>query len=116
MKIKPDSFVKQLVAVTFPDYRGRKFRIEAQTHPLDCKSYWEGGSRDYFAFVRLADMQSQDVPQQSAFDRDIQGLESVTLPEGIVCVERSYFCGKDIGITIHVNPLNMAKLLEEHTS
>src|ERR1700730_5486867 len=108
-----DHLIRRILKATYPDYRGRKIRIVPQRYPLNFKSYWEGGSRDYFAFVRLDTMQSAAMPAQSAFDKDIRGAESVTLPPGVICVEHSIFCGRDIGIRIHVNPVNLVSMLPE---
>jgi hypothetical protein len=106
-----DPIIKRIVKATYPSYRGRKIRIAPQRYPLNCKSYWDGGSRDYFAFMRLDTFAVAPMPAQSAFDRDIRGAEAVTLPPGVICVEHSIFCGKDTGITIHVNPENLVSML-----
>jgi hypothetical protein len=112
-KIQADDFVRRLVSRAYPSYRGRKFRLEVSEHPINCASYWDGGSRDYFVFVNLATGEvSQQVPVQSAFDKKLSGADAVELPVGFACIEHSIFCGKDIGITIHVRPENAAKLLE----
>lgn len=111
-RIKADEFGKLIAKLAFPDYRGRKIFIEPQRYPLNCASYWEGGSRSYFVFVRLADKSvSQEVPAQSGFDKPVSGIKEVTIPEGFVCVEHVYFCGKDLGLRVHVNPENLAALL-----
>jgi len=108
-----EASVKAVAKKAYPDYTGRKFFLEAQKLPLDTRSYWDGGSRDYFTFVRLSDMAvSQQVPAQSGYDRPISGLDSVMLPEGFVCVRHSFFCGRDCGLTVIVNPDNLAKLLQ----
>jgi hypothetical protein len=106
-----DPLVKRIVMATFPSYRGRKISIVPQRYPLNCKSYWDGGSRDYFAFLRLDTFAVAPMPAQSAFDRDIRGAESVTLPAGVICVEHSIFCGRDVGIRIHCNPENLVSML-----
>jgi hypothetical protein len=62
-------------------------------------------------FLRLDTFQRASMPAQSAFDTQIQGADAVTLPENVACIEHCYFCGKDAGIRIHVNPANMTKLL-----
>lgn len=95
----------------YPDYNGRKFRVEVCEHPLDVRSSWEGGSRNYFTFLRLDTGNTMEVPAQSAFDAQIKGADSVALVPGLVCVEHSYFCGKDMGIRIHVHPANAPALL-----
>jgi hypothetical protein len=107
-----DKSVKMVAKVAFPDYAGRKFYFEVQKSGLDCRSFWQDGSREYFRFVRLADSAvSVEVPAQSGFDRPINGLESVIIPEGFVCVRHSFFCGRDCGLTVVVNPANVAALL-----
>ena len=109
---KLDEATSRIVAASFPDYAGRKWKLRVSDAPLDCASYWDGGSRSYFRFVRLADMKASDeLPAQSAFDAPVSGIRSVTLPEGVVCVEHSIFCGKDTGLTIHLLPANAAPLL-----
>jgi hypothetical protein len=106
-----DPLVRRIVRATYPDYRGRKIALVSQSYPLNVKSYWEGGSRSYFTFLRLDTFAVASMPAQSGFDTQIQGAESVTLPENVACIEHCYFCGKDLGIRIHVNPVNVAKLL-----
>ena len=106
-----DSMVRRILNATYPNYRGRKISLVPQSYPLNVKSYWEGGSRSYFVFLRLDTFQQAAMPAQSAFDAQIQGAEAVTLPENVACVEHCIFCGKDAGIRIHVNPSNVTKLL-----
>ena len=111
-RINPDEFIRSLVSRAYPSYRGRKYRLRVSDAPINCASYWDGGSRDYFCFANLATGEvSSQVPAQSAFDKPISGAQDVRLPSGFVCIEHSIFCGKDIGITIHVLPENAARLL-----
>ena len=62
-------------------------------------------------FVRLDTLQTVPTPPQSAFDKDIRGAESATLPAGVICVEHSIFCGKDVGVRLDVNPENLVSVL-----
>lgn len=98
----------------FPDYTGKKFQVTVQSTPLDVRSYWEGGSRSYFKFLRLDGQKGEiDVPQQSAFDAKVEGADAVTLVPGLACVEHTIFCGKDVGICIYIHPDNAPKFLPE---
>jgi hypothetical protein len=106
-----DDKTAAIVAAAFPSYRGRKFKIEVSDNPIDVRSYWDGGSRDYFVFVDLKTMRSAAMPAQSAFDPKIAGAESVKLPADFACVQHSIFCGKDCGITIMIGSANAAPLL-----
>ena len=110
IKITPDETIKGIVRAAFPGYRGRKYRLEIQDRPLDVRSYWDGGSRAYFTFVSVATGQVAPMPAQSAFDKQIGGADQVTLPDGIVCVEHSIFCGKDAGVTVHIPPSMAPKM------
>lgn len=105
--------VEQLGRLAYPDYTGRKFQV----HPcetVNVSSYWEGGTRSFFKFVRLHDMfVSTEIPAQSAFDQKIKGATSVKLIPGLVCVEHTIFCGKDMGICIHVHPENAPRYLHK---
>lgn len=106
---KPDSFMTSVADML--GYTGRKFKLEISDRPLNVKSYWSGGSRDYYHFIRLEDKARVDVPAQSAFDRQIAGADSVILPDGVICVNHSIFCGKDLGLTFIVRPENATPLL-----
>lgn len=107
-----DKQIKQIAKLAYPDYNGSKFYLEAQKHPLDLRSSWQDGSRDYFRFVRLADLAvSAEVPAQSGYDRPVSGLAEFMVPEGFVVVRHVFFCGHDCGLSVIANPKNMAKLL-----
>jgi hypothetical protein len=115
IKVSPsDAMVRRILQATYPSYRGRKVTIVPQRYPLNVRSCWGGGSRDYFVFLRLDTFAVAPMPAQSAFDKPVQGADAVTLPVGIVCVEHSIFCGKDAGIRIHVNPDNLVAMLPEN--
>jgi hypothetical protein len=113
---KLDPLTSRIVGVAFPAYRGKKFAIEIRDYPIDVRSYWDGGSRDYFTFVNLTTYETMAMPAQSGFDRQIQGADSVTIPAGFACVQHTIFCGKDLGLTIIVGPSNAALLITEQSA
>jgi hypothetical protein len=103
-----EPLIRQIAAAAFPSYTGNKFKIRVSEHPINVRSYWDGGSRDYYSFVALATMRgSGEVPAQSAYDARIPGAEAVVLPAGVVCVQHAIFCGKDTGLTIIVHPRDL---------
>ena len=107
---KVDGTLANVARAAFPSYTGRKFRLQAN-ETIDVRSYWDGGSRDYFTFVRVADLKVGAVPAQSAFDQPLTGAEVAPIPPGFICVEHSIFCGKDAGLTFHVNPVDITPML-----
>lgn len=104
--------VKRIATAAYPNYTGRKFSIEVSNRPIDVCSSWEGGSKDYFVFLRLDNLKTWEMPQQSMYDAKVEGADRVSLVAGMVCVEHSIFCGKDMGITIYVHPDNAPRFIE----
>lgn len=106
----PPTFAKMFQAA-FPSYRGHMFKL-AFCETLDVRSYWSGGSRDEFTFLRVDNGKAFRMPPQSAFDPRALGAEAVTITERMVCVEHSIFCGKDMGLTLHLPESVSAQVLE----
>lgn len=114
LSIKDES-VRAIVSRCFPNYRGRKIKARITTYPVNVHSYWEGGSRSYFVAINLRTMQTMQVPQNGTpFDKETPtewSQHGVLPPTGFAIVEHSTFCGKDTGITIHVNAETAPKML-----
>src|SRR3990167_1777479 len=105
--------VRKVCHAAFPSYNGRMFKVRYADGPLSVRSYWDGGSRDTYAFVRLADYATLPVPTaHPVFDREApRDVDAVEIPSGAVCVEHTIFCGKDLGLTIHVRAEDATPLL-----
>lgn len=93
--------VKELVAKTYPDYTGRKFRLEIQSSYL-MENYWDGGSRHYVVAVTL----DGDVQEAQRFNpmNDQRAHAEFKLPDDIMLVEHTIFCGRDCGLSFIVSP------------
>ncbi len=105
--------VPAIVNNTFPDYRGRKIKIrpadKVTLHDLN----WSGGSRSQYRTCTIAGyaIGSADRYNMAApWAHQAEGA-SVPIPQGVVVVRHSIFCGKDTGLTIYVNPADMPKLI-----
>lgn len=95
----PPPELARIFKFAFPSYKGRKFKLRAQDYPVSVRSYWDGGSRTQYRFVR-ADGQVISAPSSHPiFENHISGVDSVTIPHGVVLVEHAIFCGKDMGLT-----------------
>lgn len=108
--VRLDDAVKKIMKKTFPGFKGREVRIIVTDGTLDLASYWSGGSKSDFAFVRLTDMQAMPIPVQSPFDRPIRGIDAYKMSEGVAVVEWSYFSGKRMTPKIYVHPANVNQL------
>lgn len=95
---RSDPLVKRLLAATFPEYRGRKVKARLWTHPRTLDNYWDGGSRSFYVAVRLVDGAVSDFGTDNPFRTATH--EPVDLPSGVLLVEHTIFCGRDMGLTV----------------
>jgi hypothetical protein len=105
---KTDPVVAQYVR-QFPNYRGRKpVRIRA-SKSCHISDYWSEGSRTYSVFV---DFKTGKALSDSEVGFQVQTIANpfslrigdFDLKPGIVVVENTIFCGKDLGIRVVVHP------------
>lgn len=105
--------VPQVILNAFPNYRGRKFRVDQGTKVRLVDAYWSGGTKSDYVAVNLA------TGERFAADRVIENplrcsqTPEVEIPVGCVIVRHSRFCGKDMGLVIYVRPENVAGMLPE---
>lgn len=95
---RANPMVKRVLAATFPLYRGRKIKARTWTGPKRLQNYWDGGTRSYYCAVRVEDGAIAGFGTDNPFQRSAH--EPVDLPAGVLLIEHSIFCGKDMGITI----------------
>jgi len=95
-------------------YKGNKFKVvitESMTIPADA-GLWSSGSRDHFQVVELFSAERRNAPNQNLDPwTSARQDRKVELKDGYAVVEHSYFQGKDMGLTIYINPNNAAALL-----
>lgn len=128
INLKSAPEVKKVVLTAFPEYKKHNAFLSA-FHPMQINSYWDGGSKDYFAIVELSTMQRKSLPTSTHpyFDVAARGMANqdngivesdhvgnITLkilPEGFALVRGGVFCGKTATAHVFLNPDNFAKLL-----
>lgn len=93
--------VKELVQKTYPNYKGRKFRLVIQkTYHME--NYWSDGSRSYVVAVTL---DGQVKPAESFNPMsDSRAHSSFEIPNNLMLVENCIFQGRDLGIRFIVSP------------
>ena len=103
---------KPIIEKTFPDYNGRKFKIEFVARITFYDTNWSGGTKNTYAFIRADGLTEvlKNIP--SPFNNPLEGY-STELPLNVMVVKHSYFCGHDMGITIYANPKYCPKWLTE---
>jgi hypothetical protein len=107
---RADKSIKQILAATYPEYKGRKISVSPATR-YQLSDYWSEGSRNYAKAYNLATGTAASpegavhTPFNSAAHAEIR------IPVGVLIVEHTIFCGHDCGITIYANPENLTKFL-----
>jgi len=96
-----------IVSQVFPQYRGRKFRLEFTSQVGFYDTNWSGGTRSYYAAVR-ADGKHARLPEFAPWANPIEG-KKIDLPVEVLVVEHTHFCGQDCGIIIYANPQHLPK-------
>jgi len=133
VKLATDRTMKQIVTVAFPNYRKRTAWLSTFRGSMNINSYWDGGSRDEYAIVRLADMARVPMPSVGHPYYEVRGAgipqgsdQFVTvdhvgnvclkaLPAGYAIVSAGTFCGKPATAHVHVNAEDLARLLPAGT-
>jgi hypothetical protein len=94
--------VKRIVKATYPGYRGRKVFFSDQVPKYELRSYWDGGSRTYYAFYQAVTGKVWHLGTNHPwFEKDKSAPLCDTMPDDVCLVAHSIFCGKDCGITIY---------------
>jgi hypothetical protein len=104
----------QVPAALKRHFAGRTFSAvicETVTIPAGA-GLWDGGSRDLFSAIRLADSASIGTPAADPFDFG-QRDRSIPIPEGVVIARQSTFQGRDSGVTFYVRAGDVAPFLPQ---
>lgn len=107
---RSDPRVRDLIARTFPDYTGRRIALR-ETNRLGLADFWDGGSRTYAVALDLATMRVS-APNAAVHNPMNRGAHTtIEIPDGVAIVERTIYCGQDLGITINVNSATFPRAL-----
>ena len=108
IKVKK-SEVKDILKATFPNYKGRTFEVEFAPTITFWDTNWGGGSRNSYAAV-ASDGRTAHLNVPAPWENPVEG-KTVDVPENLLIVKHTIFCGKDLGITIYANPAHLPKWL-----
>jgi len=105
------------VRAAFPEWRGRKLRLEVAERLRMNDAWPDGGTWSDYALARLADGRVSPVPDlvSGGYAPDAmkwyRALASVEIPVGCAVLAHRRFCGRDVGVTITLRPENVAPAL-----
>lgn len=104
--------VRAIVRAAFPSYNGNKFIVTEFSGPMRLDSNWEGGSIDYWVILNLETLRGVQIQENGTPFSNGGKIERISeLPLNCAVVQHCIFCGKDMGIRIHVGPDNLKKML-----
>lgn len=107
---RADKGIKAILIAAHPTWTGRKVHVQPATE-YKMANYWDGGSRDYVMAYELATGRVYGPAIHTENPINGAAHATVRIPEGVLIVEHSVFCGKDAGVTIYAHPANMPRLL-----
>jgi hypothetical protein len=110
---KIDSSMQNIITACFPAYKGKTVKISVDI-PSMLRSYWDGGSRTYYAFYSLENGVTFEVESNHPMFEAGKPGKLDKLPERVLLVAHSIFCGKDMGITIYANASDLAPMLPKN--
>jgi hypothetical protein len=86
----------------FPNYTGKRYKIETGTKFSPNSNHWDGGSRTYQVLISR-DGHMRAIPEYGNMFTGY-AKEPIEIPPNCILVEHSIFCGKDMGLTFVVRP------------
>jgi len=96
--------VKHIIQATFPDYKGRKFFLQPKERaPKDLRSYWDEGSRTYYAFYNLDTQEVLHVHSNHPMFEANQPSKLRELPTHVVLATYAVYCGREAGVTLYAD-------------
>lgn len=96
------------------EYAGNRFEVivRENVHIPMHAGLWDGGSREHYYALRVADGAGVPFPGQAAapWDASRQGRDVALVP-GMAIVCHRVFCGKDMGLRFYLHPADAAPML-----
>lgn len=95
--------IKPVLDATFPNYKGRTFRVEFSERVTFHDTNWGGGSRNYYQVVSMGTGRAAGIPAPAPWINPIEG-KTVELTEDMVIACHTFSCGQDLGVTFYAHP------------
>lgn len=105
--------IKDIIAATFPDFKGRKVSISSRGKVTFVDLNWSGGRRSEYVACTIEGKPLASMAKHNATAPWLNKAEGATIdiPDGALVVELAREGSKQF-LYLHANPANMPKLLE----
>lgn len=97
--------------IAFPDYTGRKFRVEYSEKITLHDLNWGDGTRNWYTVLEIETGLKKNVSVVAPYFEKKEG-QTVEIKPGYMVVCYSEFCGHVMGLTFHIHPQDAPKFLE----
>jgi hypothetical protein len=103
-----------MVKLVFPDFNKREVSIEEFHGPMRLDSYWDSGSREYWAIINLANKKHKVVPENGTpFSNGGKIYRMAVLPKNLAVIK--WKKGGYEYAAIYLNKENMNQLIPQTT-
>jgi len=102
--------VRAILDATFPEYRGRKFKVEFTETVTFSDTNWGGGTKNTYVAISTYGRGVARLNVPAPWLSTVEG-KTMELPREVLVVKHTIFCGKDLGITIYAHPGHLPKWL-----
>jgi len=94
------------------NYTGRKISVTFANKVSFYDTNWGGGTRNQYTAINMNTSRASTFYAPAPWINPVEG-QSIELPENILVIEHSYFCGRDMGITIYAHPCRIPLFLKK---
>lgn len=94
---------KPIIAATFPEYRGRRINVKFSKEISFWDTNWGGGTKNTYKALNMETSKVGAFYAPAPWINPVEGV-TIELPENVLVIEHSMFCGHDLGLTIHAHP------------
>jgi len=110
MYISKTEFPELWALAKIGGYTGQRLEAQVFNGEMRLHSYWDGGERDYFTFIKLDTKEITEIPQNGTmFDGKNYGISA--LPQGVALVRNH--CGRFAHCIIYFNSADITPLLDK---
>lgn len=91
---------RMIAKSAFPEFRGRKIHVRQTGTVTFSDLNWSGGTRSWFVALQTETGRTNRLAVPAPWANPVEG-KTVEIPQGVVVVEKSVFCGGSPSITLH---------------
>lgn len=104
---KSDAAIRPILTACYPTWRGRRVSVRPATQ-YQMADYWDGGTRHHVVAYDLATGRTARALGEAQIPMSDLAHAVVGVPRGVLLVEHTIHCGRDVGVTLVAHPDDLA--------